>query len=591
VPIHRPRREQVHSGPIRLKGIASGARVGGTILYTNRKIRVIRIKDSAATFPQNATQMPARQSSNARLTLQRPLPGEGPRTVVIDHLPFTLGRSSERDLSIASPEVSRAHALIDRDADGYFVRDTGSRHGTFVNGMRITTTRLRSQDQIALGTPDHMLLFEIGESDSSTKSLISQFSQTGLISRPGATPSDLDTLSLFLKAAQSLYQHGARTDVLSTMLEYTIRLTGAERGFVFLGDSAEALRFESGQERNGNSVPSPSNVSQSVLREAANSKLPFLFSDSLERTPPAPESLILSAIRNVVAIPLRGQNSSQLLGLLYLDSRAATHDFTRTRRDILEAIASQAATLIENLRMLDREQEFVLLSKELEIAATIQRQILPQNLPEFPFVRLGARTIPCSGIGGDFYDVIPVSGGFAAIVGDVCGKGVPAALLGAMAQGMFHAQMTSGASLVDAVQRLNSFIVERAPGEKYVTLAAVRYSGAEIELVNAGHVSPLIVRAAGSVETITDGDPPAGLFGFVRFHAIPVKLDTGDRILLLTDGITEAEDLHGAQFVTDNLALYLREPNAVEALFAGLEQFCVGTRPQDDQTILTIDRL
>ena len=206
-------------------------------------------------------------------------------------------------------------------------------------------------------------------------------------------------------------------------------------------------------------------------------------------------------------------------------------------------------------------------------------------------MRLGARTVPCTGIGGDFYDVIPVAGGFAAIVGDVCGKGVPAALLGAMAQGMFHAQMTSGASLVDAVQCLNSFIVERAPGEKYVTLVAVRYREGEVELVNAGHVSPLIVRADGAVESIADGDPPAGLFGFVHFHGIPLKLESGDRMLLLTDGITEAEDRHGAQFGADNLARYMGERNAVEALFAALEQFCVGTRPQDDQTILTVDRV
>ena len=511
--------------------------------------------------------------------------------VAIDHLPFTLGRSSERDLCITSPEISRAHALIDCDADGYFLRDTGSRHGTFVNGMRITTTRLRSRDQIALGTPDHTLLFEVSEPDSSTKSLLAQFSQTSVSPRVPTVSgsSDLDTLALFLKAAQSLYQHGAHADVLSTMLEYTIRLTGAERGLVFLGESAETLRFECGQERSGSLIPTPSHVSQSVLREAANSKLAFLFSDSLEPAAIGHESMVLSAIRNVVAIPLRSQNSSHLLGLLYLDSRAATHDFTRTRREILEAIASQATTLFENLRMLDAEREFVLLRKELEIAASIQRQIIPQHLPEFPYVRLGARTVPCTGIGGDFYDVIPVRGGFAAIVGDVCGKGVPAALLGAMAQGMFHAQMNSGASLVDAVQCLNSFIVERAPGEKYVTLAALRYCEGKIELVNAGHVSPLIVRGNGQVETVKDGDPPVGLFGSVRFHGIPLKVEAGDRILLLTDGITEAEDRDGAQFGSDSLECHLRDPNAVEALFLALEQFCVGTRPQDDQTILTVD--
>jgi serine phosphatase RsbU (regulator of sigma subunit) len=164
-----------------------------------------------------------------------------------------------------------------------------------------------------------------------------------------------------------------------------------------------------------------------------------------------------------------------------------------------------------------------------------------------------------------------------------------------MAQGMFHAQMTSGTSLVDAVQCLNSFIVERAPGEKYVTLAALRFlesagDGPQVELVNGGHVSPLIVRANGQLETIADGDPPVGMFGFVRFHGIPLRLESGDRILLLTDGITEAEDVQGTQFGA-NLEPYLRALNPVEELFLALEQFCTGTRPQDDQTVLTVDRV
>jgi sigma-B regulation protein RsbU (phosphoserine phosphatase) len=548
-----------------------------------------------------------RPASNARLTLQWPQPGESPRTVTIDHLPFTLGRSSERDLCISSPVISRAHALIDRDADGYFLRDTGSRHGTFVNGLRINTTRLRSMDQIGLGTPEHALLFELNDNagDSSTRTLITQLSQTGVSSHPGtAPPSELETLGLFLKFAQSLYRHGARADILSTMLEYTLRLTGAERGFVFLGESADTLRYECGQERDGKAIPTPTNVSQSVVREAAgssvvrtsidhpiDSSLNILFSDSLEPAAVGLQSMILNSIRNVVAIPLRRPSTTQLLGLLYLDSRAATHDFTRTRREILEAIATQVATLVENLRMIEEEREYDLLRKELDIAGSIQRQIIPQRLPEFPYVRLGARTVPCTGIGGDFYDVIPVAGGFAAVVGDVCGKGVPAALLGAMAQGMFHAQMTSGTSLVDAVQCLNSFIVERAPGGKYVTLAALRYSDGQLELVNAGHVSPLIVRVSGAIETISEGDPPAGLFGFVRFHGIPLKLDAGDRILILTDGITEAEDLNGAQFGAAGVERCFRDPNVVESLFLALDQFCVGTRPQDDQTVLSIDRV
>jgi serine phosphatase RsbU (regulator of sigma subunit) len=99
------------------------------------------------------------------------------------------------------------------------------------------------------------------------------------------------------------------------------------------------------------------------------------------------------------------------------------------------------------------------------------------------------------------------------------------------------------------------------------------------------------VRANGGVETITDGDPPVGLFDFARFHAIPIELAIGDRILLLTDGITEAEDAQGTPFGTAQLERYIGEPKAVEVLFSALDSFCVGTRPQDDQTILTIDRI
>jgi sigma-B regulation protein RsbU (phosphoserine phosphatase) len=551
-------------------------------------------------------------SSKARLIPQNAKPGESAEVrpsivaepIAIDRLPFTLGRSADRDLCVADGQVSRAHALIDRDADGYFLRDTGSRHGTFVNGMRITTSRLRSRDVVALGTPAQSFVFETdgGGDGNSTRSLLAQLSQTGLLqagsknaSMSGLSgSSELETLSLFLKAAQSLNQHGALQDVLRTMLEYSIRLTGAERGFVFLGGSADALRFECGQQRDGSSMGAPDSISQSIVRDAANSKLPFLFSAAGDEAAHGRGSIVLHAIRNVVAIPLRSQSSAALLGLLYLDSHAGTHEFTRTRRDILDAIASQATTLFENLRMLEAEREFVLLRKELEIAASIQRQIIPQSLPQFSYAALHARTIPCTSVGGDFYDVIPLDGGFAAIVGDVCGKGIPAALLASMVQGMFHAQMTSGASLVDAVQSLNGFLCKRAPGDKYVTLAALRYlSGGAgnrvVELVNGGHVSPLIVRADGAVETVMDGDMPVGLLEIARFHPIAISMGIGDRIVLLSDGITEAEDIHGTQFSATEMDGYLTGLDPVEALFSALEQFCVGTRPQDDQTVLTIE--
>jgi sigma-B regulation protein RsbU (phosphoserine phosphatase) len=518
------------------------------------------------------------------------------RIVHIESLPFTLGRGAGRDLTLAHPQVSREHACIDRDADGYLLRDMGSRHGTFVNGTPITTTRLRSRDSITLGTSRDVLLFEDSDEESTARTLITQLSHAVANQKE---QNDLEKLSLFLKAAQSLNTYGAVNDVLRTMLEYTIRLTGAERGFVFLGENADSFRLECGQDRQGAIIQDHPAISYSIVRDAANSQLDFILSDITEEVARGRESLILNAIRSVVAIPLRGQNSARLLGLLYLDSHSGSHDFTRTGKDILHAIAHHAATLLENLRMLAAEREAALLRRELEIAASIQRQIIPQELPEFPFVRLSAHTIPCTGVGGDFYDIIPVPDGFVAIVADVCGKGIPAALLASMVQGMFHAQIsgtTTNVSLVDTVQSVNSFVCSRTPGEKYVTLAVLRYTHSEsgeanIELINGGHVSPLIVRANGEVETVRDGDLPVGLVDFARFHTISLTLAIGDRIVLLSDGITEAEDIHGNQFGPTQMESHLNQGEPVAGLFSALDRFCEGTRAQDDQTILAIQRI
>lgn len=529
------------------------------------------------------------------------------RVVPITTLPFTLGRSVSCHLAIAHPQVSREHACIERDAGGYLLRDTGSSHGTRVNGILVTSIRLRSGDQIALGTSESNLLFESEETpvaapqpapatQAGTTQLLAQLSHSRVQAGDGQL-NDLETLALFLKAAQSLNTHGAIQDVLRSMLEYTIRLTGAERGFVFLGDSAEAFTLACGQDKAGHDVQDHASISRSIVRDAAASEEEFILSDTTVGLAAIRESVILHAIRSVVAIPLRSQNSDRLLGLLYLDSRL-TRDFTNTGKDILRVIARQAAILLENMRMIEAERESVLLRKELEIAAAIQQQIIPQKLPIFPGVHLDARTIPCTGVGGDFYDVIPVSDGFVAIVGDVCGKGIPAALLGSMVQGMIYAQITSGASLLAAVSAVNSFLCARAPREKYLTLVILRYTrGADgevlVELINGGHVCPLIVRGNSAVETIADGDLPVGLLASATFHTIPIKLEAGDRIVLLSDGISEAEDCDGTQFGYVDLASHLAAraldsmPFA-EALFQALNLFCKGAHSQDDQTVFSL---
>jgi serine phosphatase RsbU (regulator of sigma subunit) len=522
---------------------------------------------------------------------------EGARRVVpIDTIPFTIGRGADCGLLIPHAQVSREHACIERYGNGYLIRDRSSRHGTFVNGVRITSTSLNAGDSIRIGGRPDVLVFEDGE-QSATRTLLTHLSHSGAHS---AGDGDLEKLSLFLQAARSLSAFDGSNDVLRTMLEYSIRLTGAERGFVFLGENADGFRLECGRNKDGSEIAGEPSISRSIVRDAAQSQLDFILSDVTDEIASERESLVANAIRSVVAIPLRCQSSPTLLGLLYLDSHYQNPDFNRTGKEILHAIAHQAATLLENLRLIEQERQSALLRKELQIAASIQSQIIPQTLPQFAFAHLAARTIPCTGVGGDFYDVIPVPDGFVAVVADVCGKGVPAALLASMVQGMFHAQTSLGAargvSLLEAIESLNASVCARTPREKYVTMAALHYTylgsgSAKIELVNGGHVAPMIVRKDGTVEIIHDGDLPVGLFDFARFHVIDVTLSVGDRVVLITDGITEAEDAEGTQFGVAKLHDLISAQDPVASVFSAVEQFCEGASLLDDQTMLVIQQV
>jgi sigma-B regulation protein RsbU (phosphoserine phosphatase) len=244
--------------------------------------------------------------------------------------------------------------------------------------------------------------------------------------------------------------------------------------------------------------------------------------------------------------------------------------------------------------MVQAERAADLMRNELAIAASIQQSIIPSDLPTFPHTRLMARTVPCTGVGGDFYDVIPVGNsvndGFVAIVADVSGKGMSAALLASIIQGMMYAQLKSGASIVETVTTVNAFLCTRVSGQKYVTLVAVHYKhGGAVELVNGGHVPPVLIHPDGRAEAILDGDVPVGLLSNATFHSISLNLQPGARLVLLSDGVTEAEDPAGTQFGSTAIAHELTAPDPIHAVFASMHRFCDGALPSDDCTMLVID--
>ncbi len=513
---------------------------------------------------------------------------QGTRTVLVAALPFTIGRSMDRDLAVNNAHVSREHAMLQRDEEGIFIQDLASRHGTLVNGVKVERALLHSGDQIQLGTPGATLLYLDGsrDNDGVARSFLDRV-------QGNASGSDLEKLSLFLQAAQSFSNTRVLKDVLNTMVEYALRVTGAERGFVFLGESVSALKLESGRTSTGEALHDDSKISRSIVRDAAESGSEFIMGDATGRGwDLGRESIIAHELRSVIAIPLRRRASGTLLGLLYLDSRLVACNLSGVSKEILHVIATEAATLVENAAMLQAEQAAALMRKEMEIASSIQQRLIARELPQFTFARLAAKTMQCTEVGGDFYDVIPVEDGFVTIVADVSGKGMSAALLASIIQGMMYAQITTGATIVETVQAVNSFLCARVSGEKYATMAVLRYcNGGEAELVNAGHCAPLMCLHGGPPEVIPDGDVPVGLIPGADFHAIRFHLPVGARIVLLSDGISETEDADGGQFGDFELARHVAVADPIQQIFAAVNEFCNGAPPHDDRTMLTIDRV
>ncbi len=496
---------------------------------------------------------------------------DGTHTYPLLHFPFTLGRSGESDLCMAHAQVSRQHAAIESEPDGFYLRDLGSRHGTLHNGERVERARLRSGDRITLGQSSATLVFLDGPAQDETSSAHHD-TVTGtreLLERVSSqvTGSDLEKLSLFLEAAQRFNGTQVLDDVLSTMIEYALRLTCAERGFVFLGDDAASLRLRIGRASDGSALLDDSKISRSIVRDAAHSGLDYILGDATGEAPPS-AARASSPTTCAASSPSRcAAAATTLLGLLYLDSRLQSCNLSTVSREILRAIATEAATLVENARMLEAEQAAALMRKEMEIAAAIQHRIISCALPAVPGFAVSARTLPCAEVGGDFYDVICTDDGCVAIVADVSGKGMSAALLASIVHGMMYAQINSGASLVDAVSAVHAFLCARVSGTKYVTLVALRCRrDGTAELVNGGHVPPLLVEPGGRVSEMEDGDMPVGMLPEASFHAIPFTLPVGGRMVLLSDGVSESEDNSGEQFTVTYFEQYLTDANPIGAV-------------------------
>jgi phosphoserine phosphatase RsbU/P len=527
--------------------------------------------------------------------------GNDQRTINLDHTPFTVGRKVDKDLVIADPRVSRDHALITSEDGQFCVVDQGSKHGTFVNGERIQRKTLERNDRVEFGVRDvsYVIFHPHHASSNTAREFLSQISGIQI----STDTTDLEKLTLFLEAARKLNTTGVLDEILVTLLDATLKLTRAERGYVFMRDEENNLRLAAGRNSKGEPLLDDTTISHSILDEGVKSNSEFVITDTSQSLDLAGRhSIVAYDLRTVICIPLRKpqvqttrdtavvpiESSAEVMGALYVDSRFASRDISSVSNDILRAIATEAASLIENARLVQAEEASRRYQQELSIAAHIQQGLMAVAIPEVPFATLRGRNLSCKEIGGDFFDAVNTEEGLAVVLADVSGKGVSAALLASTLQGMIYSQLSAGMPLIDIVVAANRFFTHKHIGEKYATLiiARIRRDG-ELEYVNCGHVPPLLV-CNKEVIRPPHGNLPVGLLGDATYESDHVSLHAGDRLILVTDGVTEAENARGDFFEDSRLEAVAAKSATLEDIFAAVANFCGGTPLNDDCTVVEL---
>ncbi len=489
------------------------------------------------------------------------------RFVPLDADRISLGRSSAAELSFPDDNgLSRQHLAIERDGDGWALRDLGSKNGTMLNGVKVTgRVALHPGDRIAAG---HLVLIYESSSAQATKPVVVfdhqaeaenyGTSSTVITHLDGVIKSDGGVVDPQLLAASRIYPGaGARGK-----RKLSGKQPAAARTFPFYsrsrhpGGAGGPGRSDDGGRRRPrwcrrikakDSISSTGRaryraVEQRAFRAGARDT-------SIDDAFRERRSIVEQHIRTLMAVPL--QTRDKIIGIIYVDSPSLLREFSKDDLNLLTVMANVAAIRIETTRFAEVEQARQLMARDLEQAAEIQQGILPSVAPVVRGLDVAGHNAPCRTVGGDYYDFFPYgSSRIAMVLGDVSGKGMPASLLMMGLQARVQVLIEEPKSLAEVMTRLNRITSANCPPNRFISLFFCILDGdtGEITFCNAGHNPPVIVRANGSYEQLKGGGPVLGILPTIEYEEYQAKLEEGDGLIIYSDGVTEATNPAGDEF-------------------------------------------
>lgn len=522
----------------------------------------------------------------------------------------TIGRSRESDIFLPDQWLSRHHAEIRRRGEGFIIADLESKNGTLLTGQTVRgEVRLRHGDVITLG--EHTLTFteagaavEENELEPEGTRVFSARELSDINTKPAIDPQDMArqnrVLAAVSKATVELLAHKPLAELFERILDLLFEAVSAERGAILLleEDSGRPM-IKAARSRAGRSI---THVSRAISRKVLNEKVSLLLPRVLEDKEFNPsESILSSGIRSAMCAPLwynaSAGGTDAVIGLVYLDTLEKSHSFGEDDLRILTALSNVAAAKIENTRLLEEMMEKRRLEADIRLAAETQQGLLPKTAPDVAGYGLVGANIPCRTVGGDYYDFDYTNGRLLMALGDVAGKGMSAALIMTVLRAAVRDYWSSG-SPPETVARLNRIICLNVPDNKYVTffLAALDPGSGRIDYVNAGHNPPLVVRASGQVDPLTQGGTVLGMFDTAPYEQGTTTMQKGDTLLIYSDGLSETFDPEGEEFGERGLAGVALRSRPLDAaalqdeILRELDRFSLGAKATDDRTLIVLKR-
>ncbi len=546
---------------------------------------------------------------------------------------MTIGRGADCSIVLDDAAASRKHVEItERGPENWHWKDLGSTNGTLLNGRRMLEGRLQQGDRLQIG--ESVLRFDMGEdtsapvqADQSTLFKQTIIDATGAEARPKVAGKSEDLLRAVYSVMNELSSNYDPCDLVDKVLKSVVNAVRAERGAVFFApDGAETdpggeggtaiaenarLRpcpvcqryhaYESGDLRHGQQ--GDTRVSTTVVKRVLRQCESVLYRDASDDNElNMAESVMALNLRSIICVPLRAK--SGVIGLLYIDSSADGRPLGEEDMLLATAVGNSAGLAIENAHMHRQVLAAQRMEQDIEHAWSIQQGFLPKDWPEghAHYEAFGA-THPARIVGGDFYDCFEANAGRVAfLIGDVSGKGVPAALTMAQLLTEFRLHARLETDCVRVVQLLNRSLSARSQRGMFCTICygTLDLKTGECTIVNAGHHAPLVVGHENVRELGAATGPPIGILAEAHWEAEQASMAAGETLLLYTDGLAEAHprgSTQGGDYGEDHLKAFLNEQRQlgprelISALYDDVKAYTAPADPHDDCTMLVLKYL